>query len=188
VGEELQGFRSRALLLPREASGDPCGKPRALDRVDVDADSLAPERLEPRGPLAGLVQARQRYDRERLGRELAAKRFDRCGAVRPGLARGKAQLDQLLVAEERAARAARGELAPVEAALRREDHALGKPACARARADRVRSLERKQRLVAVDRVQRLQLARKVGIELLEPESGHAIRWGPSPASLRPDAV
>src|SRR5881396_306101 len=59
---------------------------------------------------------------------------------------------------------------------------------ARARADRVRSLERKQRLVAVDRVQRLQLARKVGIELLEPESGHAIRWGPSPASLRPDAV
>src|SRR5206468_1979355 len=98
-------------------------------------------------------------------------------------ARGKAQLDQLLIAEERAARAARGELAPVEAALRREDHALRKPACAS--ADRVGGLEREQRLVAVDRVQRLQLARKMGIELLEPESGHAIRWGPSTASPRP---
>jgi hypothetical protein len=88
----------------------------------------------------------------------SAKRFDRAGPVGSGLTRGEAQLDQLLVAEERAIRAARGELAPVEAALRREDHALRKPACARARADRVGGLERKQRLVAVDRVQRLQFA------------------------------
>ena len=61
----------------------------------------------------------------------------------------------------------------MEAALRREDHALGKAACARARANRVGGLERKQRLVAVDRVQGLQLARKMAIQLLEPESGHA---------------
>src|SRR5207244_13113706 len=67
---------------------------------------------------------------------------DLLGAVGSGLA-GKAQLDQLLVAEERAARAACGELAPGEAALRREDHALGKPACARVRANRVGGLDRK---------------------------------------------
>ena len=175
VGEELQGFGSCALLLPREASGNPLGKPRALDRIDVDDDSLALERPEPRGCLAGLVQARQRYDGERVGWELSAKRFDRPGAVGSGLAGRQAQLDQLPVAEERAVRTARSELAPVEAALRREDHALQKPACAC--ADRVGGLERKKRLIAVDHVQRPQLAQKRCIQLLEPESGHAYSMG-----------
>src|SRR3989442_15257545 len=91
------------MLLPREASGDPLGKPRALDRVDVDDDSMALERLEPGRHLAGLVQARQHHEGERVGWEPSAKRFDRLRAVGSGLAGRKAQLDQLLVPEERAA-------------------------------------------------------------------------------------
>src|SRR5882672_10728236 len=121
VGEKLQGFRARALLLPREASSDPLRKPRAFDRIDVDDGSKALERLEPGGRLAGLVQARQRNDAERVGREPSAKRFDRFGAIVAGFAGDKAQLDQFPVAEEREVRDARAELAPVKAALRRED-------------------------------------------------------------------
>src|SRR6266496_6648795 len=70
-------------------------------------------------------------------------------------------------------RAACAELVPVEAALRGEHQALGKPVCARPRADRVAGFQREQRLVAVYHIQRPELALEVRLQLFEPQIGHA---------------
>ncbi len=169
----MQGIARRALLLPCEPRCDPLGEPRALDRIDVDDDALRFERFEPRRRLAGPVQPRQRHQGEGIGRQLRAERLDRLGAVAAGLAGDKAQLDQLFVAEERKARAACAELVPVETALRGEHQALGKPVCARPRADRVAGFQREQRLVAVYHIQRPELALEVRLQLFEPQIGHA---------------
>src|SRR5262249_29714747 len=105
-------------------------------------------------------------------RQARAERLDRLRALRAGLARGDAQLDQLALAEERHARGARHELAPVEAPLGEEHGTLGEPLRARLCADRVGGLEREQRVVAVNRVQRPELAPEMAVELLEPQRGH----------------
>src|SRR5262249_54486940 len=91
---------------------------------------------------------------------------DRLAALGARLARGKAQLHDLLAAEERQAGERVRELAPVEAPGGLEHLAVGETACARRRAHRVRRLERDQRLVAVDDVDGAEAAPEVRLELL----------------------
>src|SRR5882672_6530205 len=172
VGEEAQGLGLRALLLARQARADPLGEPRPVDREDVDNHPPRLERLEPRRRLPRAIEARQHHHGEGVRRQVLAVRFDGLRALGPRLARGDPQLDQLALAEERHARRVRRELAPVEAALGGERHALGKSLLARFPADRVARLEGQERLVAVDHVQGAKLAREVAVQLLGPEGGH----------------
>ena len=92
---------------------------------------------------------------------------DRRGAFGAWLAARHAQLDELAVAEQRAARARVRKRAPVEAALGEEHLALGETLLARRGANGVGRLERKQRLVAVDHVKRRERGLpQVRLELL----------------------
>jgi hypothetical protein len=116
--------------------------------------------------LPGAVQPRQRNQRQRVAAGLRAVFGDRLGARRAGLAGRDPQVDDLLLAEQRQARARMQQLAPVEAALGEEHLALSVPGLARRRANRVGGLERQQGLVAVNDVKRRERFREVGLELL----------------------
>ena len=76
---------------------------------------------------------------------------------------------QLAVAEQARVRVGAEERVPLEARLDDQHLALGRAGRARRRADRVAGLERQQRLVAVDDVERLRAALQMRGELFEPE-------------------
>jgi hypothetical protein len=151
-----------------EALRDPLRQRGALDRIDLEAHAVVLERREPGAGARGLVQARQHHQRERA--VVAGRGFgqllQRRAAVLAGLARRNADLDDLLVGEQRERAAGREHRAPVEV---RAGHgvraALGVALRARRGANGVGRFLREQRLVAVDRVERLQPLLQVGAEL-----------------------
>jgi hypothetical protein len=173
VGEELQRALAfvaghHALALLAQALRDPLRQRIALDGLDLDARAVVLQRREPGAGARGLVQPRQHHERERAvvaGRGLGHL-LQRGAAVLAGLARGDADLDDLLVGEQRERAARRQHRAPVEV---RAGHgvraALGVALRARGRANGVGRLLCEQRLVAVDGVERLQPLLQVGPEL-----------------------
>src|SRR5205814_9017521 len=105
VSEEGQGLLARltalhALPLRRQALRDPLRQGLAVDRVDADRDAGAIEREEPGTGLLLAVQARQVHHRHDVVRQRVAIALQRLGAFLAGLARGDADLDQLLVREQ----------------------------------------------------------------------------------------
>src|SRR6185369_15950545 len=114
IGKELERLARGALALAREALADPRGEARALERPHVHHHPGARQGSEPRARLARAVQARQRHQEKNVGAGALAVLGDGLAALRAGLAAGKAQLDDLLSAEERQARERVRELAPVE--------------------------------------------------------------------------
>jgi hypothetical protein len=110
----------------------------------------------PRG-LGGLpVELGQRDQGQVVGAEVLGVGLQGGAAVLAWLAARDAQLDQLLVAEQRQRLVRRQQLAPLEGALDGEHVAFGMAGRARGAADLVGRLQRQQVLVAGDHVQRRQ--------------------------------
>jgi hypothetical protein len=184
VGDERERGFARALLLARKARADPQRELLPVDREDVDHHPGRGERTEPGRVLPCPIEARERDEREGVLRQPGAVRADRLGAVGARLAGGNAQLDDPPRREEGERCGARREPAPVVTALDEVDVALAVALGARLGADRVGSLEREQRLVAVDDVQRREAAGKVRVELVgaNRERHATLRPRPAPAS------
>ena len=75
VGEERERLARRALLLAREAVGDPARQLVAVDRIDRDGDARVLERGEPGRRLRGAIDARQRDERDVVGVGIARVRL-----------------------------------------------------------------------------------------------------------------
>ena len=100
------------------------------------------------------------------GSGCAAHGFERLRAFDAGLAGRDAQVDSLRVAEETQVRVRGEERVPLESGLGDQHLALVAAGAARRGADRVAGLDREQRLVAVDDVDRRERALEMRRELI----------------------
>ena len=173
VGKKLQGAlalfaRHHALALLGQALGNPLRQLAAFDGVDLDGDAVALQRGKPGAGFGGFVQARQHDQGE--GAVVAPGRFgnllQRHAAVLAGLARGDADLDDLLVGKQAQAAASGEHGAPVKVGT---GHgvaaAFGVALGAGGGADGVGGFLLQQGLVAVQYIERRQGPLEVGGEL-----------------------
>ena len=137
LGEPFERLDRGALLLAREALGEPVGKLVARHRLRFDHDAGALQRFEPFRLELLPIELGQDHEAHRVVGKLRAPRLDRARALGAGLAGGNAQLHEAPGREERQVGRAGGELSPVDAGLGEEDLALG--AAGLARASRMRS-------------------------------------------------
>ncbi|KAF1858399.1 hypothetical protein Lal_00014910 [Lupinus albus] len=169
VGDEVEALAVRALVLGRETHADPPRQLRAFHVRDLDVDRGLLQRRHPRRLGRLPVQLRQGDQGQVVGVQVLRVVLQGGAAVLARLAAGDAQLDQLLVAEQRHGLVGGQQLAPFEVALDREHVALGIPLRARRAADLVRRFQRKQVLVAGDHVEGREPLGEVPVERLRPQ-------------------
>ena len=102
-------------------------------------------------------------------------RFERLRAVDAGLARRNPQIDELAIAEQPQVRIGGEERVPLEAGFGDQHFALVVALAASGSANRVASLDRLQRLVAMDDVDRRERALEVRREVFESEAPSVTR-------------
>ena len=117
-------------------------------------------------------EPRQRHQRHVVGVRVRRVRLQRLRALHARLARRDAQVDETAGSEEPEVRVVREERVPAELRLDDEHLALLAARATRRRTDRVAGLQREQRLVAVDHVERRELSFEVAAERLGPELRH----------------
>ena len=199
IGEEGQGAlagltRLDLLALGGQALGDPQWQLAALDRVAAQGQARAIEGGEPGAVLLRLVQARQGDQREQAVVALGglAVLLQGLRALLAGLARGDADLDDLLVTEQGHFAGRTQQARPVKVRTTDGVHlAFGEAGCARSGADGVTGLLGQQGLVTVQRVDGLERTgalAQVGRELVEAQlhgRGRTLsalrRWPRAPA-------
>ena len=157
LGDEAQTVAVGALLLAAQAAGDPFGQFGERRRNQLDGGTGIGEVLEPDSLFLGPVEPWQGDQQDDLGRGPRAVLLQGGSAFAARLAGRNAQIDQLAAAEQRHVAARVMQFDPVESGDRGEHFALVETAAAGGGAQRVGGLDDKQRLVAIDDVDRFQL-------------------------------
>ena len=169
LGDETQRVSTGLLLLAAQAAGDPRRKFGEIRRDQFDGDAGVGQRFQPGGLLLGPVETGQGDEQKCVGRRAGAVVLNGLSALAARLAGRDAQVDQLAAAEQRHVAGGEMQFVPVEAGNRRQHLALVETLPPGRGADGIGSFDDEQRFVAVNDVNRLQLAFEVGCELLTLE-------------------
>jgi len=167
-GDEVEGLARRRLVLALQTCGDPGRQLRDARCGALDGDASLGELDEPGGLLRLPVELGQRDQGDGARGQAGAVAAQRLAAVAARLARGDAQVDQLVAAEQREVAGGHEQVVPLEALGHHQHLALCVAMVPGRGADRVGGLDGEQ-AVAVHHVERGQALLQLPGKLLGPQ-------------------
>ena len=185
VGEKGERLRRHPLPLPGEARRDPRRQRLAFQRIDGDRDARSASAVNHDEDCAARSSFGSVTSNSWSDPGWAAQISSALAPSTARLAGGDAQIDELARTEETEIGAGREKRIPFEPGLDDEDFALVVTGLARGRANRVARLDREQRLVAVDDVDRRERALEMRGKLVQAKFHDRCR--PALAPRRPSA-